>query len=104
VVREGNFGLEHHLCYQSKVGPQRWLEPSLVDTVAELGVKGVTRMIVIPIAFVSDHSETLYEINMEVRRHAREHGVTHYDMSPALHTNPDFIGALADLVKQKAGV
>jgi ferrochelatase len=101
VVRRGNFGLPHHLCYQSRVGPQKWLEPYLPDTVARLGAKGITHVIVIPLAFVSDHSETLYEINMEVRRHAHEHGIRHYDMMPALHTNPLFISALADVVLGK---
>ena len=102
VIRECNFGLMHHLCYQSKVGPQKWLEPSLTETIERLGVTGVSHVIVIPIAFVSDHSETLYEINMEVRRHALEHGITYYDMMPALHTAPPFIEALADVVLRKA--
>jgi ferrochelatase len=100
-VRDGGFGLEHHVCYQSKVGPQRWLEPSLVATVERLGSEGVSHVIVVPIAFVSDHSETLYEINMEVRREARRCGIRYYDMSPALNTNPLFIRALADLVMRK---
>lgn len=101
VTRAGDFGLPHHLCYQSRVGPQKWLEPSLTDTIASLGADGVTHVLVIPIAFVSDHSETLYEINMEVRYHARRHGIRHYDMMPALHTAPPFIDALADLVLQR---
>ena len=100
-MHAGNFGLPHYLCYQSKVGPQKWLEPSLTDTIASLGADGVTHVIVVPIAFVSDHSETLYEINMEARRHATEHGIRYYDMMPALHTAPQFIDALADLVLQK---
>jgi protoporphyrin/coproporphyrin ferrochelatase len=101
VVRAGNFGLPHHLCYQSRVGPQKWLEPTLTDTVRRLGSEGVSHVIVIPVAFVSDHSETLYEINMEVRRHAHNHGIRYYDMMPALHTNALFISALADCVLQK---
>ena len=103
VVREGKFDLPHHLCYQSKVGPQRWLEPSLVNTVDALGAQKVSHVIVIPIAFVSDHSETLYEINMEVRHRAHRAGIKHYDMSPALNTNPFFIRALAELVRDKVG-
>jgi protoporphyrin/coproporphyrin ferrochelatase len=103
VVACGNFGLPHHLCYQSKVGPQRWLEPSLEQTVRSLAAAGVKRMIVIPIAFVSDHSETLWEINMQIREEAEALGVRRYDMSPALHTNPLFIDALADLVRKAAG-
>lgn len=104
VVREGNFDLPHHLCYQSKVGPQHWLEPSLVDTIDRLAAEHVTHVIVVPIAFVSDHSETLYEINMEVRHRAKQAGIQHYDMSPALNTNPLFIRALAELVREKAAL
>jgi ferrochelatase len=103
VVRAGNFGLKHHLCYQSKVGPQKWLEPSLVDTIDRLAADGVSHMIVVPVAFVSDHSETLVEINMEGRHQARERGVMHFDMSPALNACPPYIEALADLVRASAG-
>jgi ferrochelatase len=101
VLRRGNFGLPHTLCYQSRVGPQRWLEPSLTDTIDRLADGGVTHVLVIPIAFVSDHSETLYEINMEVRRRALDRGMRYYDMMPALHTNPLFISALAGLVLER---
>jgi ferrochelatase len=99
VTAHGAFDLPHHLCYQSKVGPQRWLEPSLDQTIRRLAGQGVSHMIVIPIAFVSDHSETLWEINMQVREEAKHLGVRYYDMTPALHTSPLFIRALADLVR-----
>lgn len=102
VVREGNFGLPHHLCYQSKVGPEKWLEPSLDDTIERLAAEKVTHMIVIPIAFVSDHSETLWEINIEAKEEAKHLGIKHFDMTPGLNTNPYFIQALADIVQQKA--
>ncbi len=101
VVRQGNFGVPHHLCYQSKVGPQKWLEPSLTDTVEALAKDHVSHVIAVPIAFVSDHSETLWEINIEAREHAKQLGIRHFDMSPALNTNPLFIEALADLVINK---
>jgi len=101
VIREGKFGLTHHLCYQSKVGPQKWLEPSLVQTIAGLARDGVSHVIVVPIAFVSDHSETLWEINMQMRQEAKEMGIRYFDMSPALNTNPLFVRALADLVLRK---
>lgn len=104
VNREGKFGLPHHLCYQSKVGPQKWLEPSLMQTITRLAGEGVSHMIVVPIAFVSDHSETLWEINMQIREEAKRMGVAHYDMSPALNTNPLFVRALTDLALRKAGV
>ena len=98
VVREGNFGLPHHLCYQSKVGPQKWLEPSLDATIEGLARERVSHVIVIPVAFVSDHSETLWEINIKAREDAKRLGIRYFDMSPALHTSPDYIAALRDLV------
>ncbi|RPH35146.1 ferrochelatase [bacterium] len=101
VIREGKFGLAHHLCYQSKVGPQKWLEPSLTQTIEGLARERVTHVIAVPIAFVSDHSETLWEINMDMRRRAKEMGIRYFDMSPALNTNPMFVRALADVVLQK---
>lgn len=103
VVRAGEFSLPHDLCYQSKVGPERWLEPSLEGTIRLLAGQGVTHMIIVPVAFVSDHSETLWEINIQLRELAQSLGVRHYDMMPALHTHPLFIGALADLVRGRAG-
>ncbi|HTY59903.1 MAG TPA: ferrochelatase [Bacteroidota bacterium] len=98
VLQRGNFGLPHHLCYQSKVGPQKWLEPSLGATIERLAREGVSHIIVVPIAFVSDHSETLWEINIEARLEARRLGIRYFDMSPALHTAPDFVAALKELV------
>jgi ferrochelatase len=101
VVNEGRFGLEHHLCYQSKVGPEKWLEPSLDDTIETLAARGVTHMIIVPIAFVSDHSETLWEINIEAKEEAKKLGVKHFDMSPGLNNNPYFIQALDDIVQTR---
>ena len=100
VVQAGAFDLPHTLCFQSKVGPERWLEPSLDQTLERLAGEGATHMLVIPIAFVSDHSETLWEINIEARHRARELGIRHFDMSPALHTNKFFIRSLAELVRK----
>ncbi len=101
VVKEGNFELAHHLCFQSKVGPQKWLEPSLDGTIKRLAAEKVSHMIVIPIAFVSDHIETLSEINMEGKEEAHHLGIKYFDMMPALHTNPLFVQALADVVLKK---
>jgi ferrochelatase len=103
VTKAGRFDLPHHLCYQSKVGPQRWLEPSLNDTIERLGKANVSHVLVVPIAFVSDHSETLYEINLETRKLAHESGIRHFDMSPALNTNPLFVRALADVTRKAVG-
>ncbi len=59
----------------------------------------MSHVLVIPVAFVSDHSETLYEINILARKQARDGGISYFDMMPGLHTNPLFIRALADLVR-----
>jgi protoporphyrin/coproporphyrin ferrochelatase len=100
VVNAGEFGLPHYLCYQSKVGPQKWLEPSLAGTIERLAAERVSHVLVVPLAFVSDHSETLWEINHEVRNEALEKGIRYFDMSPALNAGPFFISALADLVRR----
>lgn len=101
VLNAGNFGLSHTLCWQSKVGPERWLEPSLDETIRNLAGEGKTHLLVVPLAFVSDHIETLHEINMEAKEQAKSLGVQHYDMMPALNTNRHFIEALAGLVLEK---
>jgi len=98
IIERGNFGLPHRLCFQSKVGPQKWLQPSLTQTIQDLGRGGASHVLVIPIAFVSDHIETLSEINMEAREEAHSAGIKHFDMMPALITNEKFISCLTDLV------
>ncbi len=101
VVEQGRFGLPHHLCFQSKVGPQKWLEPSLTQTIDSLGDQGVSHMIVNPLAFVTDHIETLYEINIEARHQAHERGITYFDMTAPLTSSALFIECLGDLVLNK---
>ncbi|MFA6468446.1 MAG: ferrochelatase [Bacteroidota bacterium] len=101
VVEKGQFGLPHMLCFQSKVGPQKWLTPSLTGTIERLGHEGATHLLVVPIAFVTDHIETLSEINLEARDEALKLGVKYYDMMPALLTEKLFIQCLSDLVEKK---
>ncbi len=69
--------------------------------IRELAAEGTSHVITVPIAFVSDHSETLWEINIEMKRMAKELGITYFDMSPALNTNASFVEALADLVLER---
>ena len=94
----------HVLCYQSKVGRQKWLEPSLAATIERLARAGCRQMLVIPIAFVTEHIETLHEINIEAREQAHRLGVERFEMMPALGDSPRFIAALADLVLHAVGV
>jgi len=104
LVRElGAWPNPHSLCYQSKVGPQKWLQPSLTATLEGLASDGVKRMLVIPISFLTEHIETLHEINIEAREHAEALGVTDFHMMPALNDSPLLIRALADLVLRAVG-
>ena len=94
----------HLLCYQSRVGPSRWLQPLLTETIERLGHEGVTEMLVVPISFVTEHIETLHEINIEAREEAEKSGVEKFRMMPAVGDSPLFIGALQDLVLQAIGI
>jgi ferrochelatase len=103
VWQRGGWPGRRHLCYQSKVGASKWLSPSMHDTVKRLAAAGSKRMLVIPISFVSDHVETLHEIDQEHREQAVGLGITEYRMVPGLNDSAAFIGALAGLVKQALG-
>jgi protoporphyrin/coproporphyrin ferrochelatase len=98
ILSCGRWSNPHTLCYQSRVGRQRWLEPSLRDTVEQLAQQGEKNLLVIPISFVTEHIETLHEINIEAREEALQFGVEQFEMMPAVGDSPRFIGALADLV------
>lgn len=104
VLQMGAWSNRSTLCFQSKVGPQKWLQPSLTATIEELAHSGVKRMLVIPIAFLTDHIETLHEINIEARAEAKALGVSDFYLMPALNNSPFLIRALADLVLRSAGL
>lgn len=103
VMGRGRWKLPHVVCYQSKVGSDRWLEPSIHEVVERLGAQGVRDLLVVPISFVSDHVETLSEIDVGVRQEALRAGIRQFEMMPGLNDSPRFIGALADLVWQTVG-
>ncbi|BCL39185.1 ferrochelatase [Nostoc sp. MS1] len=88
----------HTLAYQSRVGPVEWLQPYTEDALKELGAQGVKDLVVVPISFVSEHIETLQEIDIEYREIAEEAGIHNFRRVPAPNTHPLFIRALADLV------
>ncbi|MFS0517465.1 ferrochelatase [Nostoc sp. UIC 10607] len=88
----------HTLAYQSRVGPVEWLQPYTEDALKELGAQGVKDLVVVPISFVSEHIETLQEIDIEYREVAEEAGIHNFRRVPAPNTHPVFINALADLV------
>ncbi len=97
VMSQRNRDHEYMLSFQSKVGPKRWLKPSTHDTLIELGAKGIKNMLVVPIAFVSDHIETLHELEIEERHTAESAGITNYRIMTGLNDHPLFIECLADI-------
>jgi len=89
----------YQLSFQSKIGPVKWLEPFTSDVIVELGKKGVDDVLVIPVSFVSEHIETLYELDILFRKVAADAGVENFRRVPALNSDPTFIKALADIVE-----
>ncbi len=85
------------LSYQSKSGPVAWLEPSTEQMLKELARKGVKNLLVVPVSFVSDHIETLYEIDILYKQMAADLGI-HLERIPSLNTVPQFIAALEEIV------
>jgi ferrochelatase len=105
LVRQlGAWSNPHLLCFQSRVGPQKWLQPSLTGTIDTLARDGVRRVLVVPISFLTEHIETLYEINIEARHQAESLGIRDFYMMPALNDSPLLIRALADLVFRAVGM
>jgi ferrochelatase len=99
-----NWPRTHLLCFQSKVGPAKWLEPSFVGTLHKLGHEGVKEMLVVPISFVTEHIETLHEINIEGRADAQKAGIERFRMMPAVGDSPLFIECLKQLVLRAAEI
>merc|ERR1712087_185267 len=89
-----------NLAYQSRVGPIEWLRPYTDDVLPELGAQGVKNLVVVPISFVSEHIETLEEIDMEYRELAEENGIINWRRCQALNTDPSFIRDMADMVME----
>lgn len=85
--------------YQSEVGPVRWLGPSTETTIEQLGHRGEQALVVVPVAFTSDHIETLSELDLEYGALAAEVGINHYIRAAALNDRPAFLDAMADLVQ-----
>ncbi len=98
VMARRSGDLRHELSFQSKVGPTRWLEPNTVDMVKSLASQGVRDLLVVPIAFVSDHIETLHELDIEVREVALHAGITQFEVTTGLNDSPTYIASLAHLV------
>jgi len=91
-------GFKYMLCWQSKVGPLPWLGPSTGDVLDGLGRQGHKSVLCVPIAFTSDHIETLYEIDIDYRARAGKAGIIHFYRSPSLNDSPVLIEAQAQIV------
>jgi ferrochelatase len=94
----GHEDLDWQVCYQSRVGPLEWIGPSTDEEIERAGREGRS-VVVAPVAFVSEHSETLVELDIEYRHLAEEKGVPDYHRVRTVGTAPAFINALADLVR-----
>ncbi len=99
LVMERFSDVSHHLAFQSRAGPVKWLEPSTDDKLKELAHSGCTDLLVAPLSFVSDHIETLHEIDIEYAGEARKLGITDFRRIESLNSSPAFIRCLAELVR-----
>ena len=89
------------MAYQGQVGPVKWVGPPVRDVLENMVAEGITRCTVAPLSFVSDHLETLYEIDLEVRRFALERGMERFERIAPLNAGNDFMEALADLTLER---
>jgi ferrochelatase len=101
IAALGRPGLDWNVCYQSRVGPLAWLGPATDDEIRRAGRDGIA-VVVAPISFVSEHSETLVELDRDYRRLAEACGVLAYYRVPTVGADPRFIAALAELVRAAA--
>jgi len=90
----------YQLSFQSKIGPVKWLEPATNDVIVDYGKRGLQNVLVVPISFVSEHIETLYELDILYQKVARDAGIPNFRRVPALNSDPTFIRALADIVQE----
>ena len=100
LVMEQFSGISHHLAFQSRAGPVKWLEPSTEDKIAELAGNGCKQLLMVPLSFVSDHIETLYEIDIQYKEEAAALGIIDFRRTEALNSSPVFISCLAELVRE----
>ncbi len=89
---------KYELCFQSKVGPVKWLEPSTAQMIEKMADEGNKHLLVVPISFVSDHIETLFELNILYRKTADKCGIENYIVMEGLNDSKLFISALKEQV------
>merc|ERR1712010_67939 len=97
-MMELDFSNRYHLAWQSKVGFLPWMGPSTSEVIKGYGRQCHRYVMAVPIAFTSDHVETLFEIDIEYAEEAHEHGIEMFKRAPSLNGSPKFQAALADMV------
>ncbi|SNZ02161.1 ferrochelatase [Persephonella hydrogeniphila] len=103
LIMENFPDVRYSIAYQSKVSPVKWIEPFTDEEIVRLAREGIKKLCVIPISFVSEHSETLYELDIQYGELAKESGITDYKRVGTLQDEPFFIEALKELVLSEAG-
>ena len=88
------------IAYQSRSGPVKWMEPGTEETIAQLAAAGHRALLMVPVSFVSDHIETLQEIDIEYRELAVRQGIVNFQRAPSLNDHADFLDAMAALVRE----
>jgi len=101
VMKMRNYSHKHHQCFQSKVGPAKWLEPATDTMIEDLASQGKKHLLIIPISFVSDHVETSFELDIEYRHVADKVRIENYIVMKGLNDSQLFIDALYDLVTER---
>ena len=99
LVMERFANTSHHLAFQSRAGPVKWLTPSTDDKLRELAKNGCKELLMVPLSFVSDHIETLHEIDTEYAEEAHKLGIHTFKRTESLNSSPTFIRCLAELVR-----
>lgn len=101
VMKARNNSHEYHLCFQSKVGPMKWLTPATDTMIEQLAAQNKKNLLIVPISFVSDHVETLYELDIEYRHVADKVGIENFIVMKGLNDSELFIDALAGIVRNQ---
>ena len=96
-----NYDIDYSLAFQSKVGPVKWLKPSAENALRFLARRGVRKVLAVPVSFVSDHIETLYELDIAYRNLAAKLGIMEFHRAESLNVHPKFVAALAGIAKEK---
>jgi ferrochelatase len=100
VMQARNFSHEYHLCFQSKVGPAKWLEPSIDNVIKDLAGQRKRQLLIVPVSFVSDHIETLFELDVEYRIVADKENIENFIVMQGLNDSKVFVAALKALAVQ----